>query len=151
MSIAIFSTHFTQRSLALINNIIVFLKQKEIKIYLNKELSKQLKANEPHTIFSSFINVSNKPSFFISIGGDGTILESIARIGNAEIPVIGINMGRLGFLSIISKDDYKESLDKILSGNYKIESRTLLSLKTENNLYHNLNFALNEITVSRKN
>ena len=150
MQIAIFSKYPTKETLALTRGIISFLKTKKITVILNKKLAKSLNSDEKHPVFSSFVNKKNIPDFFISIGGDGSILESITRIAETEIPIIGINTGRLGFLSVIKKEDYKDSLDNIINGSYKIESRALLNLKTTTNLYGNLNFALNEITVNRK-
>jgi len=150
MQIAIFSKYPTKETLTLTRGIISFLKTKKITVILNKKLAKSLNSDEKHPVFSSFVNKKNIPDFFISIGGDGSILESITRIAETEIPIIGINTGRLGFLSVIKKEDYKDSLDNIINGSYKIESRALLNLKTTTNLYGNLNFALNEITVNRK-
>jgi len=150
MQIAIFSKYPTKENLTLIKGIIYFLTTKKINIILNKRLAKNLSLEKKYPVFSSFINKKNVPDFFISIGGDGSILESVTLIGDAEIPMVGINTGRLGFLSVIKKEDYKKSLDSIINGNYEIESRALLNLKTTTNLYGNLNFALNEIAVNRK-
>ena len=150
MQIAIFNKYPTKETLSLTRGIISFLTTKNATILLNKELARSLNLSKKYPVFTSFVNKKNIPDFFVSIGGDGSILESITRIANAEIPIIGINTGRLGFLSIIKKEDYKESLENIINGNYKIESRALLNLKTRTNLYGNLNFALNEITINRK-
>jgi len=150
MQIAIFNKYPTKETLSLTRGIISFLTTKNATILLNKELARSLNLSKKYPVFTSFVNKKNTPDFFVSIGGDGSILESITRIANAEIPIIGINTGRLGFLSIIKKEDYKESLENIINGNYKIESRALLNLKTRTNLYGNLNFALNEITINRK-
>lgn len=150
MQIAIFNKYPTKETLELTRGIISFLKKNKVPVSLNKKLAKSLNLDKKHPVFSSFINKKNVPDFFISIGGDGNILESITRIADTEIPIIGINTGRLGFLSVIKKEDYKDSLDNIINGNYKIESRALLNLETKTNLYGNLNFALNEIAVNRK-
>jgi len=64
----------------------------------------------------------------LSIGGDGTLLDTITLIRNSGINVLGINLGRLGFLSSISKDEILPAIDKVLSGNFVLEQRTLLEL-----------------------
>lgn len=88
--------------------------------------------------------------FLISIGGDGTILDTISSIGDTEIPIVGINTGRLGFLANNSKEDVEKVLELLAAGEYSLQHRTLLSLDTEDNLFGNYNFALNEITIHKK-
>lgn len=88
--------------------------------------------------------------FLISVGGDGTILDTISSIGDSEIPIVGINTGRLGFLANNSKEDVENVIDLLVAGDYRLEQRTLLTLDTEDNLFGNYNFALNEITIHKK-
>jgi NAD+ kinase len=88
--------------------------------------------------------------FFLSLGGDGTMLESVTYIGKTEVPILGINTGRLGFLATISRDDVEESLDALFKGNYAIDSRSVLKLISTPKLFGNLNFALNDFTIMKK-
>lgn len=87
---------------------------------------------------------------FVSIGGDGTLLESITHIGRSEIPVLGINTGRLGFLATISKEETERSLQNLFDGAYTLDQRALLRLETEKDIFGPLNFALNDFTVVKK-
>ena len=87
---------------------------------------------------------------FLSIGGDGTILEAITLITDSNIPIVGINSGRLGFLADISQDDMNKAINHIFTGNYKTNEVELLQLKTKNNLFGELNFALNELAVQKR-
>ncbi|MEI8201516.1 MAG: NAD kinase [Bacteroidota bacterium] len=89
-------------------------------------------------------------NFLFSIGGDGTLLDSVTMVRNSNIPIIGINMGRLGFLSSIPKEEIDEAINNILKGNYYIEERTLLNLSTQNNYFGELNFALNDVVIYKK-
>jgi NAD+ kinase len=82
-----------------------------------------------------------------SIGGDGTILDAVGLVGNSNIPLIGINLGRLGFLSSISKEQIVPAVHAIRNGDFQIEKRTLLSLEAPANLFGSVNYALNELTV----
>jgi NAD+ kinase len=75
------------------------------------------------------------------------LLDTITLVGDSGIPVIGINMGRLGFLSSISKDEILPALDEIIEQKYFIDQRTLLQLETSNNLFGEFNYALNDVTV----
>ena len=87
------------------------------------------------------------------MGGDGTFLRSITFIRDLNIPVIGINTGRLGFLATIQKENIDSAFQKIVSGQFIIDNRSLLSVQTTDYIdgFNDLNFALNEITITRKN
>jgi NAD+ kinase len=88
--------------------------------------------------------------FFLSIGGDGTLLDSVCMVGKKEIPILGLNTGRLGFLANVATDKIGEAIEELAKGNYQIESRILLSLTSSKKLFHGVNFALNEFTIHKK-
>ena len=79
------------------------------------------------------------------------MLESVSYALGADIPVVGINSGRLGFLATVSKKTLDKAFEDIFARNYQIETRTLLELNSENNRFGDLNFALNELTIMRVN
>ncbi|WP_424962826.1 NAD kinase [Ekhidna sp.] len=85
-----------------------------------------------------------------SLGGDGTFLESLLWVGKSQVPILGINMGRLGFLASIAKEFIKESLFLLFQGKYEIESRSLLSLESDMDLFSGKTYALNECAILRK-
>ena len=89
-------------------------------------------------------------NFLFSIGGDGTLLRAVTYVRESNIPILGINTGRLGFISSVSTDQIDDAVDNVLNGNYKIRSRTVLELATENNLFGTTNFALNEVAIVKK-
>jgi NAD+ kinase len=97
--------------------------------------------------FSNQFDLMGKVDFLISIGGDGTVLDTITLVGDTGIPVIGINMGRLGLLSSIAKDEILPAIDDIVERKYTIDPRTLLKLETPKHLFGEFNYALNDITV----
>lgn len=88
-------------------------------------------------------------SFLFSLGGDGTLLKSFMAAKNGSIPLVGINSGRLGFLSDISRDEIGKALDDIMAGNIIIDERTVLELEIVNNNQSEIQYALNEITVTK--
>jgi NAD+ kinase len=90
-----------------------------------------------------------KLDFLFSIGGDGTILDTLTSIKKG-IPVVGVNSGRLGFLSNTAKTEIKKVLLQLISKEYRIEERAMLSLETKSKLFGKYNFALNELTVHKK-
>ena len=90
-----------------------------------------------------------KIDMLLSFGGDGTILDSTVLVKDSGIPVLGINLGRLGFLAIVEKNSIKEAVDNITGGNYTIEKRSLLQLNSEPVLFEGENFALNDFTIHK--
>lgn len=86
----------------------------------------------------------------LSIGGDGTFLRTAARINRQDIPILGINTGRLGFLADISSNDIEDALDELFKNYYKTEERTLLRLYTAGEIYKGYNNALNEIAILKR-
>jgi NAD+ kinase len=99
--------------------------------------------------FSLSGEIMGKVEYLFSIGGDGTMLDAIPLVGNSGIPVIGINMGRLGFLSGISKEEITSALDQIFAEKFKVEERTLLRLEKPAGLFGEFNYALNDCTISK--
>ena len=103
--------------------------------------------------FKSYDDLDSSFDLFFSVGGDGTFLRSISYVRDLNIPIIGINTGRLGFLATIQKEYIEQAFNEILNKKYVIQERTLLCVKTDDNNKDiaELNFALNEVSVSRKN
>lgn len=86
----------------------------------------------------------------LSVGGDGTFLRTALQIGKQNVPILGINTGRLGFLADIAGDQIDETLGELLRGDYRVEERTLLRLNTNDHLFGALNYALNEIAILKR-
>ncbi len=86
----------------------------------------------------------------LSVGGDGTFLRTAARINRQNIPILGINTGRLGFLADVSRQEIEDTLDELFKNYYRIEERTLLRLSTEGQLYQEYNYALNEVAILKR-
>jgi NAD+ kinase len=89
---------------------------------------------------------------FVSFGGDGTILRATTYVKDLGIPIIGVNTGRLGFLSTFKKEDVKKVVQEFVQGKYTIVERSLVEVSAASDIpeFSTLNFALNEVTVSRK-
>lgn len=87
---------------------------------------------------------------FISLGGDGTLLDTVSFVGRSEIPILGINLGRLGFLSNVQLDTLDQALAAIKSGRYLLEDRSLLEVTDHQDLLGSKNFALNEVSVHKR-
>lgn len=86
----------------------------------------------------------------ISLGGDGTLLETVTHVGSLQIPILGINTGRLGFLATTPKDNIKEALAHLYNRRFSIEERTLIHLDSDKDIFEGLNFGLNEFTIIKR-
>jgi len=103
-------------------------------------------------VYDSYLNLPGDTDLMVSFGGDGTMLRAATYLKNSQIPLVGVNTGRLGFLSTVQKESVDRLVDEVFSGNYRLESRTLLSIDSgeREGFFDGLNFALNEVTISRK-
>ena len=116
-----------------------FLKQIRNKVALAGEMQ----------AFNTHSELCNNCDLLFSIGGDGTMLDTISLVRNSGIPVLGINLGRLGFLSSISRNEILPAIDEVIAGNYQLEQRTLIMLDQPKGLFGEINYALNELSLSK--
>lgn len=100
--------------------------------------------------FINYEDIKGKADFLFSIGGDGTLLKTISLVKDSGIPILGFNTGRLGFLSSISIDEITEAIESLIENRFHIEKRSLIRLNKPENLFGSNNFALNEITVHKR-
>ena len=101
-------------------------------------------------VFHNHKELLKNTDFLFSIGGDGTLLDTLPLVRDSGIPIVGINVGRLGFLSSISKNEICIAIDNIVNGEYHIDKRSLLKVTKPDNLFSDLNYGLNELSISRK-
>jgi len=151
MKIGVHGKEFTRQSAPFIQSIFEILAGHEL--YISSKFAGHLK----NPVFKKFSWKTYEPGeafkgiqLFISIGGDGTLLESVSHIGNAEIPVLGINTGRLGFLATISREETESALSQVLSGTFSLDKRAVLRLESTNDIFGKLNFGLNDFTIVKK-
>ena len=154
MEIALFGNSFAEHFKKYIQHLVKKLEKEKIKISIEKKFYDYLKNiirfNNPVNIFSSHNDLDESIDLLLSIGGDGTLLKAVTYVRDYEIPILGINTGRLGFISSVSSEQIDEAINDVLNKKYKINERTLLQLKTKKNLFGENNFALNEVAVSKK-
>ncbi|PNQ73979.1 NAD kinase [Hanstruepera neustonica] len=157
MKIAVFGQSYQKSNEESLQILLDHLKNKNVSIYIERQFFNTAK-NLFNNLFDSEIHktfdiLDTSYDLLISIGGDGTILRAITYVKDFDIPIIGINTGRLGFLATIQNENITHAIDAILENKYKISERNLLTIATEpeHEEFKILDFALNEIAVSRKN
>jgi len=156
MKIAVYGPLYNERSKSTIKILIEYLKTQNADVFFEKDFYESVLKNSNIDIESfrcdTFKSLDTSFELLISIGGDGTILRAITYVKDLNIPIVGINTGRLGFLATIPMNTVEKALNEIFDGNYRISKRSLLAISIdEGEAVFDLNFALNEITVSRKN
>lgn len=156
MKVGIYGQFYHKNSGQYIQQLLELLDNRSVEVVIEKNFLNLIHENESikkdYSYFSTFEELDNTYSLFFSIGGDGTILQSVTYVRGLGIPIVGINTGRLGFLATIRKEELKKSIHEIFEGNYTISSRSLLQIESScGKDFEGVNFALNEIAVSRKN
>mgnify|MGYP003574965837 CR=1 FL=1 len=154
MKIAIYGREFSSNALPYVQEVFDCLLQFGIKPLVYYEFHHFILKNRllsaPLETFKDYNDLKGQADVLISLGGDGTMLDTLTLIRDSAIPVIGINLGRLGFLASISKDDIRPAIESLLNRQYTLDSRGLLSIESENNVFGNENFALNDVTIHRR-
>jgi NAD+ kinase len=151
---AIYGRKFDTKDTPYIQNFINILEQKKIHFRVYDSFYENLKtagikfASRPK-LFADHKELASADYLF-SLGGDGTLLDTITLVRDSQIPIMGINTGRLGFLSSISKEAVEMAINNLLEKNFLLDPRTLIKLNTEKQLFGELNYALNEITIHKK-
>lgn len=117
---------------------------------LKNILRSKINGIESLLTFDNHLDFKTGIDLVISVGGDGTFIKTVGFIRDSNVPILGINTGRLGFLANIRRDQIEESMELILQKKYVYEKRSLLSVETKNKIFGEDNFALNEVTVHKK-
>ena len=150
--IAIHGRQVSKDSLPHTASLFSYLGKNSISVLISDSFKKANEFQFDLTGFSTYSNKLNSGEVdcLFSLGGDGTLLDTITHVGETQIPILGINTGRLGFLTTTAKNSITESLDLIFSKRFTLEERTLIQLETVSNLFGGNNFALNEFAILRK-
>jgi NAD+ kinase len=155
MKIAIFGQYYQNDTRPIIKDIFVFFNRNNVELVIEEKFLKILYEEKilekQYNTFSSHTDLDKSFDILISIGGDGTILRAATFVRDSGIPILGVNAGRLGFLAKVQKENIGSFLQIIIEKKYSISKRTLLTIECSPNCEEiEINFAMNEISVSRK-
>jgi NAD+ kinase len=115
-----------------------------------EQLTKGIQFSMPVQTFGTGIELDKSIEFIISLGGDGTLLDTVSLVGNKNIPVLGINFGRLGFLAGIGKEDTTAAVNALSKRSFVVDKRSLIHLDASEELFGESPFALNEFAIHKK-
>jgi NAD+ kinase len=153
MRIALHGRDTRSASTGFIEKVIDHLRERHVDVIASEKLLAHIPARDRKKLklrsFSHKDNLS-KVDFFISVGGDGTLLESVTYVGKSGVPILGVNTGRMGFLATTHRNDVHQAIDDLLEGSFEIDERILLRLSSDKDLFDNIPFALNDLTIMKK-
>ena len=154
MIVAVYNRAFKKMDMPVFLHLLAALNEHSITPILYEPLYVQLKERielpEYISYFSEQKPLPPKTKYVISMGGDGTMLDVVTFVGNKKIPILGINIGRLGFLSATQPNEIDEAISAIIKETYQLESRSLVHVDSNIDLFGDAPFALNEFTLQRK-
>ena len=156
MKVAIYGQYYQNSTEPIIRDIFVFFNQNNVEMVIEANFLKMLYEKQlvkkDYKTFTSHTELDKSFDMMISIGGVGTILRAATLVRDSGIPILGVNAGRLGFLALVQKEDIATFLQVVIDKKYNISERTLLSLSSTSEIdgIADINFAMNEVTVSRK-
>jgi probable inorganic polyphosphate/ATP-NAD kinase len=156
MKIAIYIRQYTAENESILQQLFSLFTPDD-QVYIEQEILSELQLRSDTfnsaKSFASFEDLNTSYDVMLTIGGDGTLLKGITYVRSLQIPILGINAGRLGFLATAHKDDLPNVLEQLRKGDYQVVERSVIEavFADTGEPVDTVNFALNEITVTRKN
>jgi NAD+ kinase len=154
MKFAVYGQYYHENLDAILSELFLFSKEKQVEMVFEKGFAEMISDRQTLDVktFASHTDLDRSFDVFISIGGDGTILRAATFVRDLEIPILGINAGRLGFLASIPQESIAYYLDLVYRKQYTLSARTVLGLHSSvnNQQLEDINFALNEVSINRK-
>ena len=152
LTFAIFGNSFQPRKSQSLMRVLDFLRSKGASIIFDRTFYDFLTAEQNQELgeVGTFEGYDFNADYVISMGGDGTFLKAAVRVGIKSIPLIGINMGRLGFLADVLPGEVETALQAVLEGNYNIEEHTAIQISTNGGDFDGCHYALNDIAVLKR-
>lgn len=154
MQIGIHGKKFDQLTAPVIQRVFDELVRRGAMVVVSEEYHRQLHKN--HIALNDSVGTYQEGDqldhldFMFTLGGDGTLLEALTHVGPTNVPVLGINTGRLGFLATTARQDVEDAIDALYRSDFGYDERTLLRLETDEKLFDGINFALNDFTILKK-
>ena len=149
---ALFGNIYQARKAASIQKVLTTIANYGAELYVDMEYYYFLKDNQRLNVPATkvFTEDAFEADFVISMGGDGTFLKAAGRVGSKDIPILGVNMGRLGFLADISPDDIEQCLEALFTDDYALQARALIQVEADGQPLGSPSFALNDVAILKR-
>ncbi len=152
MRIALHGRSFKESNLPFVQLIMDELERREAQLVVNRSFHAALERAHvrapAHELFGTPDEL--RADMVLSVGGDGTLLETVTLVGDKQIPILGINLGRLGFLASTAAEQIVSAFDQVFAGYYDYDLRTLIKLESDRPLFNGTNFGMNEFTILKR-
>lgn len=152
LKFALFGNVYQHEKSAAIRSLLDSLRQHDTQIFIDEEYYDFLRQAQliDTTDAKTFTGTDFEADFAISVGGDGTLLKTASRVGPKQTPIIGVNMGRLGFLADIGADDIKAGIDAVCRDDFSLEDRALILVETNGEPIQGCPCALNDVAILKR-
>ncbi len=154
MIIAVYGKHIESEYNIILGDLFAQLKKYNAEIWVYEPLLNYLKNNLSFNInnikgYNKPEEIKGKADYMVSLGGDGTFLDSVALVQESNIPIMGVNFGRLGFLANISIPEMNNAIDLLFAGKYNVEKRSMLEVVSETKFFQYFPYGLNDFTIQK--
>lgn len=154
MQLAIYGRIAKAKDLPYIQKLLTALMQHKVNTIIHSEYYEQIKQYyDPGMEFgtyNSYDDIAGKVDYIISLGGDGTLLDTLALVRDSDIPILGINLGRLGFLASTGRSEIEDAVEALVNKTYQIDQRAMIQLESSKPLFGGVNYGLNEFSIHKK-
>lgn len=149
---ALFGNIYQARKSASIQKVLSCIANYGAELYVDKEYYDFLTNDQRIDVKATkvFSGCDFSADFAISMGGDGTFLKTASRVGRKDIPILGVNMGRLGFLADVNPDDIERCIDALHQDDFAIESRAMIEVEADGMPLNDFNYALNDVAILKR-
>jgi NAD+ kinase len=141
------------QQLSFVDSLLSLLSERGFEIWLHKDFASHLIQKNRKVTYSLFDNRSlseGSLDYLLSLGGDGTMLDTLTLVRDTNIPVLGVNMGRFGFLASSQQEDIEQTITQLENKTYSIDKRVVVQLESDREVFTDFPFALNDFVIHKK-
>ncbi len=154
MKVAIYGRLLDNSKAQIVQYLFDELRKRKIECYIYDGFYAHLVRKIEHLknmpLFSGYDDIKDQVDFIFSLGGDGTILDTLTLVRDSNIPIMGINLGKLGFLSSLGEEEIADALNALQNETYLLDERVLIHLDSDKEIFGESPYALNDFTIHRK-
>lgn len=154
MRLAIYGRLLKDEDIPYLQELLDIIGDRQIEALVHKNYQNQFKGRlQMKGKFGTFKNhddIKDSVDYLLSLGGDGTLLDTLTFVRNSNIPILGINFGRLGFLASTGRKEIRLAIDALQARTYQLDTRTLIHLDSNKDIFGGVNYALNEFSIHKK-
>ncbi len=154
MRLAIYGRLLKDEDIPYLQELFDIIGARQIETLVHKNYQNQFKGRlrmeGPFRTFKTHEDINGKVDYLLSLGGDGTLLDTLPYVRHSNIPILGINFGRLGFLASTGRKEIKLAIDTLQARTYQLDTRTLIHLDSNKDIFGGVNYALNEFSIHKK-